>query len=153
VSSKVKFYRIRKYAPQPNRVEDCGESNPIRTAYQELWDEVALAESHPEDSMPWLPNVLRRILESYFSTLGGEGNLYEIGSGLSQEEMVLHNALIAWAHSGSHTLIDSDDYIQHSTSNERWLDAFRRIFFGGEKGNGPHAGHYIMMMDEAAKRI
>lgn len=153
VSSKVKFYRIRKYAPQPNRVEDCGESNPIRTAYQELGDEVALAKSHPENSMPWLPNVLRRILESYFSTLGGERDLYEIGSGLSQEEMVLHNALIAWAHSGSHTLIDSDDYVQHSTSNERWLDAFRRIFSGGKKRDGPHAGHYIMMMDEAAKRI
>ena len=153
VSSEVKFYRIRKYAPKPNRVEDCGESNPIRTAYQELWDEVALAKSHPEDSMPWLPNVLRRILESYFSTLGGEGSLYEIGSGLSQEEMVLHNALIAWAHSGSHTLIDSDDYMQHSTSNKRWLDAFRRIFLGGKEGNGPHAGHYIMMMDEADKRI
>jgi hypothetical protein len=145
-SSEIKFYRIRKCAPDPNEIEDCGFNNPIRTAYQELWDEVALARSQPDKSMPWLPNVLRRILESYFSTLGGQSNLYDIGDNFSSEERILHYALIAWSHSGSHTLIDSDSYAQPYASNRRWLDAFERIFRGN---NSPHAGHYDMMMSDA----
>jgi len=149
-SPAVKFYRIRKYSVGSNTIEDCGFKNPIRTAYQELWDEVALAQSHPSDNMPWLPNVLRRILESYFSTLGGEANLYEIGNDFSSEERILHEALIAWSHSGSHTLIDSESYAQPSANNQRWLDAFKRIFQGGA---GRHSGHYEMMMDEAQRYV
>ena len=146
ISSEVKFYRIRKYAPDPNKIEDCGLINPIRTAYQELWGEVALARSQPSKNMPWLPNVLRRILESYFSTLGGQNNLYDIRDNFSPEEKILHHALIAWSHSGSHTLIDGDSYAQPSASNQRWLDAFERIFKGDDS---PHSGHYDMMMNDA----
>lgn len=72
-SREVKFYRIRKFSPEPNQIQDCGQKNPIRSAYQELWDEVADAYRCPDSRMPWLPNILRRILESYFSTLGGQG--------------------------------------------------------------------------------
>lgn len=147
----VKFYRIRKYSPDPSRIEDCGKRNPIRTAYQELWDEVATAESSPPKQMPWLPNVLRRILESYFTTLGGIGNLYKIGDQLQPTERALHDALIAWSHSGSHTIMDAEMYAQNSTSNARWLEAFARIF--RSTSDGAHLGHYRMMMDEAKKYV
>lgn len=147
---KIKFYRIRKDAPKASTIEDCGCTNMIRSNYQELWDEVALAASKPDVTAPWLPNVLRRILESYFSTLGGFTNLYKIGEHLSEEEYILHRALIAWAHSGSHTVIDSDDYVQPDFSNKRWLEAFERVF----KGNSDiHTGHYEMMMQEAQNHL
>lgn len=147
---KIKFYRIRKDEPKASTIEDCGCTNMIRSNYQELWDEVALAASKPDVTAPWLPNVLRRILESYFSTLGGFTNLYKIGEHLSEEEYILHRALIAWAHSGSHTVIDSDDYVQPDFSNKRWLEAFERVF----KGNSDiHTGHYEMMMQEAQNHL
>lgn len=147
---KIKFYRIRKDEPKASTIEDCGCTNMIRSNYQELWDEVALAASKPDVTAPWLPNVLRRILESYFSTLGGFTNLYKIGEHLSEEEYILHRALIAWAHSGSHTVIDSDDYVQPDFSNKRWLEAFERVFKGN---NDIHTGHYEMMMQEAQNHL
>ena len=150
-SSKIKFYRIRKYSPEPNRIEDCGQKNPIRSAYQELWDEVATARKRPDSPMPWLPNVLRRILESYFSTLGGQGNLYEIGQDLVSTQRAHHDALIAWSHSGSHTIVDAEVYSQPSSSNGQWLGAFERIF--ENMSNGAHWGHYEMMMGEARKYV
>ena len=151
LSSAVKFYRIRKFSPDPNKVEDCGQKNPIRTAYQELWDEVAVAKSRPEGSMPWLPNVLRRILESHFTTLGGRGNLYELGEDLPNNERALHDALIAWSHSGSHTIMDAEIYAPPAATNDRWLEAFARIF--AKNSGGAHVGHYEMMMDEARKHL
>lgn len=151
LSPVIKFYRIRKFSPGFNELEDCGQKNPIRTAYQELWDEVAVAESRPEESMPWLPNVLRRILETYFTTLGGKGNLYELGDELSINERAVHDALIAWSHSGSHTIMDSEIYSQPVANNDRWLKAFVRIF---EKfARGAHLGHYEMMIAEARRYL
>ena len=143
----VKYYRIRKHAPKPNVVEDCGQKNPIRTAYQELWDEVQTAYTHPTEQMPWLPNVMRRILESYFATLGGKTNLYDLGKDLASADRALHNALIAWSHSGSHTIMDDEAFAQHSAPSDRWLEAFRRIFT--TTADGAHRGHYDMMMDRA----
>ena len=146
-TSATKYYRIRKYAPEPNVVEDCGPKNPIRTAYQELWDEVQTASVYRTKQMPWLPNVMRRILESYFTTLGGEKNLYEVGAELLPVERALHNALIAWSHSGSHTIMDGEVYAQNSAPSGRWLEAFKRIF--EKASNGAHFGHYAMMMERA----
>lgn len=146
-TSAVKYYRIRKHAPKPNVVQDCGQKNPIRTAYQELWDEVQTARTHSTEQMPWLPNVMRRILESYFATLGGKTNLYELGEALAPADRALHNALIAWSHSGSHTIMDDEAFAQHSAPSDRWLEAFRRIFT--TTADGAHRGHYNMMMDRA----
>lgn len=150
-SPKVKFYRIRKFSPEPNQMKDCGRKNPIRSAYQELWDEVATAQLYPDSRTPWLPNILRRILESYFSTLGGQGNLYKIGEGLEPPEKTLHDALIAWSHGGSHTIVGAEVYAQSSVSNKRWLEAFERVF--QKTSNGAHWGHFEMMMREAKKYV
>lgn len=150
-SSSTKYYRIRKYAPEPNVVEDCGQKNPIRTAYQELWDEVQTAATYRTRQMPWLPNVMRRILESYFTTLGGVKNLYDVGAGLPPVERALHNALIAWSHSGSHTIMDGDVYAQNSAPSGHWLEAFKRIF--EKTSSGAHFGHYTMMMGCAQEYV
>lgn len=150
-SPQVKFYRIKKFSPEPNQMQDCGRKNPIRSSYQELWDEVAAAQLHPDSGMPWLPNILRRILESYFSTLGGHENLYKLGEELGPAEKALHDALIAWSHSGSHTIVDADVYAQSSTTNRSWLAAFERVF--QKASDGAHWGHFEMMMREAKKYV
>ena len=148
-SKQYKYYRIRKLAPKPNQIEDCGEINPIRTSYQELWDQVAYAKKDESIKHLWLPNVMRRIIESYFATLGGQSVLYEIGDDFEEPERILHHALVAWSHSGSHSVIDGDAYAQPSEPNHRWLKAFERLFT--EAAGGVHKGHYDMMMSEAER--
>lgn len=148
-SKQYKYYRIRKLAPKPNQIEDCGEINPIRTSYQELWDQVAYAKKDESMKHLWLPNVMRRIIESYFATLGGQSILYEIGDDFEEPERILHHALVAWSHSGSHSVIDGDAYAQPSEPNHRWLRAFERLFT--EAADGVHKGHYDMMMSEAER--
>ncbi|QRZ62529.1 AAA family ATPase [Rothia sp. ZJ932] len=142
------FYRIIKKSPEPNSVEFYGQVNSIRTSYQELWDQVAIASREEFANHPWLANTMRRIIESFFSTLGGELNLYEIDSNMSYEEKIVHNSLIAWSHSGSHTIMDNDSINLQSHNNEKWLRAFRIIF--EKTGN---ISHYEVMMRNANQFI
>lgn len=142
------FYRIIKKSPDPNTVEFYGQVNSIRTSYQELWDQIAIASRDKSANHPWLANTMRRIIESYFSTLGGEFNLYEIDSDMSYEEQIVHNSLIAWSHSGSHTIMDYDAINLQSHSNEKWLNAFMVIF--EKTGN---ISHYEVMMRNANQFI
>ncbi|MGV0385122.1 AAA family ATPase [Corynebacterium tuberculostearicum] len=142
----VSFFRIKKLAPSPNKIQRFGSLNPVRTAYQELWKAVADLEGGKDIDTPgWLPNTLRRILESYFMTLGGVPDLYSLGDNLSIEEQSIHNALIAWTHHGSHEVIESDDFAITSEPCEVWLKAFQRIFT--DSGNG---AHYEMMLKSVA---
>ncbi|WP_237223390.1 AAA family ATPase [Rothia nasimurium] len=142
------FYKILKKSPQPNSVENYGQINPIRTSYQELWDQIALAQEDLHGNHPWLPNTMRRIIESYYSTLGGENNLYQIDAEMDFEERIIHNSLIAWSHSGSHTVMDFDSINLQSHSNEKWLSAFRNLF---EKTN--NSAHYDSMMHRATHYV
>ena len=140
------FYRIIKMSPQPNSIkllDHSGSSNPIKTSYQELWSQVGSAIRCPNSNMPWLPNVLRRILESYFTTLGNK-NIADLGKDMSYEENVVYDSLIAWAHSGSHTIMDDEPYMDGSYKNEVWLKTFEMVF---EK-NG-HRSHYDMMLENS----
>ncbi|WP_158011568.1 AAA family ATPase [Corynebacterium sp. HMSC068H04] len=138
----VSFFRIKKLAPSPNEIQRFGTTNPVRTSYQELWKAVAdLGDGKNTDTPGWLPNTLRRILESYFITLGGAPDLYSLGDVLSSGEQSVHNALIAWTHHGSHEVIESDDFAITSEPCEVWLKAFKRIFI--DSGNG---AHYEMML-------
>lgn len=138
---KTKFYRIHKYSPDPNTVQDCKCDNPVLTSYQELWKVVQDANKNPSQTVPWLPNTLRRILEGYFMTLGGSKGLYSLGKDLPREQRIIHNSLIAWSHSGSHTILDADIFVQNDLSAARWLEAFKNIFIATNNEE-----HYKMMM-------
>lgn len=141
--SSSTFYKIIKLSPSPNSIEklECsGTSSPIKTSYQELWSQAGAAIQNPGVNMPWLPNVLRRILESYFTTLGTQ-NIADLGKNMSYEEHIIYESLISWAHSGSHTIMDDDPYMEGSYKNDVWLNTFKMVF---EK-NG-HIAHYNMML-------
>ena len=115
-------------------------TNPIKTSYELLWMEVRKADN----SSFSLQNTLRRILEGYFKILGNIDSdaICECFEG---KEKMICKSLFSWVNAGSHSVHD-DVYIStEGTTNETYLEVFRRIF---EKTN--HEAHYSMMMDGAS---
>ncbi|WJS97228.1 AAA family ATPase [Novosphingobium humi] len=111
-------------------------NNPIRTSYQLLWDQVK-----PEQrSNATIQNVLRRILENYFTILGGKDKNLIIALFDGQEKMIA-NSLLSWLHDGSHSVLDDISISADNDLVERYLDVFKKIFV---KSN--HEAHYNMMM-------
>lgn len=115
-------------------VERC-ETNPIKSAYELLWEDVRLANI----SSISLQNTLRRILENYFTMWGGIGK-DEICELFDGRDKFICNSLFSWVNDGSHSIHD-DLYINHGEqTNEVYLRVFRSIF--DEAGQ---IGHYNMM--------
>lgn len=118
-------------------VERC-ESNPIRSAYELLWEDVKSANL----SSISLQNTSRRILENYFTMWGGMGK-DEICALFDGRDKLICQSLFSWVNDGSHSIHD-DLYInQGEQTNETYLRVFRNIF---EKAN--QLGHYEMMAGE-----
>ena len=127
------FWVVRKIDGQTS-IAQHDTKNPIRTAYQLLWDEL---KAKPP-SRTTLPNAMRRILEYYFNILGG-CKFDKLMDKFQGEEKLVVNSLISWAQSGSHADIDDIDYMTADLEVQR--DLFKRIF--EKTGN---IGHYNMMM-------
>lgn len=116
--------------------------NPIKSSYELLWAEVR----KPGGSPLTIQNVLRRILEYYFTILGGmeKDKICEKFNGKDQQ---ICNALFSWINDGSHNFAD-DIYVTIDQQGvERYLLVFKQIFVKTE-----HTAHYAMMMglDNAA---
>ena len=129
------FWVVRKAEGQTS-IAQHDTKNPIRTAYELLWEELR-AET---PSSTALPNALRRILEYYFKILGG-CDFDKLLEEFEGEEKFVVGSLISWAHSGSHADIDDMDHM--TTDLEVQCGLFKRIF--EKTGN---IGHYNMMMGE-----
>lgn len=115
-------------------VERC-RANPIRSAYELLWEDVKSGSI----SSVSLQNTLRRILENYFTMWGGMGK-DEICELFDGREKLICQSLFSWVNDGSHSIHD-DLYINHGEqTNEVYLRVFRSIF--DEAGQ---IGHYNMM--------
>jgi wobble nucleotide-excising tRNase len=111
--------------------------NPIKTAYQLLWDEVRSTKRNNNT----LQNTLRRILENYFKLLGNIP-LADLYKNFEGHDIQKCKALCSWVHDGSHSAFDDDYYTALDDTNiERFLQVFREIF---EKSG--HIAHYNMMM-------
>lgn len=115
-------------------VERC-DANPIRSAYELLWEDV---KSENISSVS-LQNTLRRILENYFNIWGGMGK-DEICGLFEGREKLICQSLFSWVNDGSHSIHD-DLYINHGEkTNEAYLRVFRNIF-----DKAGQIGHYNMM--------
>ncbi|CAM2819462.1 AAA family ATPase [Corynebacterium falsenii] len=147
IANEIKFFRIIKKSPEPNVISDLGSKSSVRNAYRQLWDLAAEAELCSDLNHAWLPNTLRRILETYFTELGDAKNLYTIGDTLDFEQRHFHYALTAWSHSGSHSVLDGEGFEPDSSSSFRWLEAFENIFRLAE--GGIHKRHYDLMLGRA----
>ncbi|WP_138441361.1 AAA family ATPase [Marinobacter alexandrii] len=130
------FWLVKKLQ-QGSVVERCN-TNPIRSAYELLWEDVKSANL----SSLSLQNTLRRILENYFTMWGGMGK-DEICALFDGRDKLICQSLFSWVNDGSHSIHD-DLYInQGEQTNETYLRVFRNIF---EKAG--QLGHYEMMAGE-----
>lgn len=116
--------------------------NPIQTGYQLMWDELRNIDRDSGANSSTVQNLLRRILENYFTIMGGK-NRDEIYGKFKGNEKLTCKSLFSWAHAGSHAAYDSL-YIEDNDP-EKYIRVFREVF----KKTG-HYAHYEMMMGEDA---
>ncbi|WP_417794471.1 AAA family ATPase [Terasakiella pusilla] len=114
-------------------------SNPIKSAYQMLWDEV----KQQDCSRHTIRNTLRRILEYYFTTIGSQ-SLDDLPSHFTGAEQSICRSLISWVHEGSHFTDDDYTVVPSLETVDRQKAVFKRIF-----EETRHIEHYNMMMGEA----
>lgn len=132
--SDESFWMVKKSA-DGSSVHHC-DKNPIRSAYELLWEDVK-AENISSVS---LQNTLRRILENYFTMWGGMGK-DEICALFDGRDKLICQSLFSWVNDGSHSIHD-DLYINHGEqTNEAYLRVFRSVFKMARQ-----LGHYNMMM-------
>lgn len=137
---KISYYIIRKINNISN-IEHF-EHSPIKTTYQMMWELVKKANDDISmvDRIALL-NVMRRILEYYFKTLGNLVN-NDVYDKINSEDRFICHSLLALENSQSHGFIDDT---VNSTPDEdtlrRYLVVFRKIF----ETHGS-LSHYNMMM-------
>lgn len=117
-----------------------GRNNPIKTSYELLWQEL---KNNTNASLITTQNIMRRILENYFSILGKTKDDDIIDAFSTLEEQMICRSLLSWVNDGSHTIPD-DFYIDSYTDSvDRYKQIFRDVFI-----NMGHESHYKMMMGE-----
>lgn len=115
-------------------------NNPIKTSYELLWEEL---KSNTNASLVTTQNIMRRILENYFSILGKTKDDTIVDSFSTIEEKMICRSLLSWINDGSHTIPD-DLYIDSYTDSiDRYKQIFKEVFV--KMG---HEAHYKMMMGE-----
>ena len=113
-------------------------NNPIKTSYELLWQEL---KDGSNTSRITTQNVMRRILENYFSMLRKTKDDTIENSFVTIEEKTICRSLLSWINDGSHSIPD-DLYIDSYTDSiGRYKQIFRDIFI-----NMGHEAHYNMMM-------
>lgn len=114
------------------------KNNPIKTSYELLWQEL---KTNTMASLVTTQNIMRRILENYFSILGKDIDEKIINSFDTPEDKIICRSLISWINDGSHSIPD-DLYIDSYTdSSERYKMIFKEIFVKMDQ-----KAHYDMMM-------
>lgn len=120
-----------------NSVVEKQNSNPIKTSYELLWDEV---KSSNRNNVA-IQNNLRRILENYFKLLGNIP-LDEIYRDFEGEDKLKCKSLCSWINDGSHSAFDEDFYTPLDVGMiDKYLEVFKEIFI-----KSGHISHYNMMM-------
>lgn len=128
------FWTVRKVGDD-SRIQG-HETNPIRTGYELLWEEVR----DPARSLLTVQNVLRRILEHYFTILGGVDKEHIAGLFEGRDQQVCAS-LLSWINDGSHNFADDLYVAADGATAERYLAVFKAIF-----DRSGHDAHYRMMM-------
>lgn len=117
------------------------DTNPVRSSYELLWSE--LCDENRSNFA--VQNAMRRILEHYFTHLGGM-SFDDIAQEFEGDEQRICNSLISWMHAGSHYA--SEDlyvYVEDAT-----IDTYLRVFKGiFEKCS--QTPHYEMMMGKVSR--
>ncbi|GGI14469.1 hypothetical protein GCM10007377_11090 [Galliscardovia ingluviei] len=117
-----------------------GTTNPIKTSYELLWEEL---KKNEDASIITTQNTMRRILEIYFKVIGGVSNDDILEHFQTIEEKMTCRSLISWVNDGSHTIPDDLYASSFEDSIDRYKEVFKKVF--SEMG---HKAHYEMMMKD-----
>jgi len=128
------FWVVRKHGVT-SKIEK-HSSNPIRTSYDLLWEEIR----RPDRSVSTIQNTLRRILENYFKILGGI-DLHKLCEKFVGQEKLICKSLVSWINDGSHFAHDDLCVASDDAQVETYLKIFEEIFKKAD-----HHAHYRMMM-------
>ena len=159
IAEMTAFFKLEKSfeIDKPHQIYNIENPNSISTEYQLLWNEVFQASKeckhHPADaiipSYRLLSNTLRRILDSYFITLGttnyadtqrsSKSSITRLGQSYGQ---VVEECMIR-LNEGSHG--SYENYTSSTLPTRQLLLQFERIF-SELIDNGAHHGHFLMMM-------
>ncbi|MFB0834961.1 AAA family ATPase [Arthrobacter halodurans] len=138
-----RHYRLRKGLDKITSVQDDGRRSKIRGSYELLWQSVVDIADGDEDSpiaQVGVFNIVRRIIEGYFKTVGSTQS-HERQQPLSVADERLMSMFITWANSGSHTIID--DFAQsHYIGDAKDFLQLLQLFFE-QQG---HSAHFDMMV-------
>ncbi len=113
------------------------ETNPIKTTYQLLWDEI----KNGRIDCVSLQNSMRRVIEFYFNTLADLKEEELINKFNNETDKKICRSLITWINVGSHDAFFDIDYSPSPDEISKYKDIFKKIF--EETG---HISHYNMMM-------
>lgn len=159
IAEMTAFFKLEKSFEigKPHQIHNIEKPDLISTEYQLLWKEVFQAskecEHHPADaiipSYRLLSNTLRRILDSYFITLGptnytdtqrsSKSSITRLGQSYGQ---IVEECMIR-LNEGSHG--SYENYTSSTLPTRQLLLQFERIF-SELIDNGAHHGHFLMMM-------
>ena len=117
------------------------QDNPIKSSYELLWRELRECHTNKNLSCITIQNVMRRILETYFKTLGGYKDDDILNRFEEQQEKEICRSLIYWINDGSHCIPDDLFIEQENDMIEKYMNVFKLIF---ERLG--HRNHYNMMM-------
>ncbi len=134
----MKFWVLRKNK-QISEVQCFDDKNPIHSAYELLWKELKVSKRNNDYIST--PNIMRRILETYFKVFGGWTDNDIITKFDEPEEREMVRTLMVWSNQGSHDVFDDLEVEAQESSISKYHDVFKLIF---EKLN--HIEHYNMMM-------
>ena len=115
-------------------------NNPIKTSYELAWEEL---KNNTNASLVTTQNIMRRILENYFSILGKTRDGAIVDSFSTIEEKMICRSLLSWINDGSHTIPDDLHIDSYADSIDRYRQIFKEVFI--KMG---HEAHYKMMMGE-----
>jgi hypothetical protein len=143
-SAHRRYFRLVKSLDGFTTVKDDGGKSKIRGTYALLWDAVVEAARDEGDSAlvhVGVCNVVRRIIEWYFKTVGNLKD-YRRPSDLEVAEERVVATFHVWANAGSHTIADDVDQTIGVSETKRFLTLFQMYF--DMQG---HGAHFDMMIE------
>lgn len=142
-SQERRYFRLVKDLTGFTTVRDDKNESKIRGSYALLWHSVVEAARTEDESdlvRVGVFNIVRRILEGYFKTIGNVKDFDRLKDVSPTEERLVSQFHI-WANSGSHTIADDLDQTIDVGRTKDFLKLFKQ-FFDIQR----HGAHFDMMV-------
>lgn len=146
-SKQRRYFRLVKDLSGFTTVRDDKNVSKIRGSYPLLWHSVVEAAQTEDESdlvRVGVFNIVRRILEGYFRTIGNVKD-FDRPSNASPIEERMVSQFHVWANSGSHTIADDIDQTIDVGRTKDFLRLFKQYF--DIQGHGAHFDMMVVASD------